>query len=104
MQTIHNLRTKLLGCVLLALCSGSTIAAEARISGKTGDILADSRMIVVRGNYYYVDKQAPIHADWTTAPVTLDELRPRMNIDIRVAPASAGNSLPHIREIWVYAE
>ena len=105
MQTIHNLRMKLVGCLLLALCTGNALAAEdVRISGKTGNIISDSRLIVVNGIHYYVDRQAPIHADEAGAPVTLEQLQPGMAVGIRVSPASGESSVPHIREIWIYTD
>jgi hypothetical protein len=105
MQTIHNLRMKLVGCLLLILCSGNTLAAEEfRMSGKTGDILAGSRLMVVNGNHYYVDRQAPIHADEAGAPMTLEQLQPGMTVGVRVLPGSTENSVPHIKEIWIYTD
>lgn len=105
MQTLNKLRINLAGCLLLALCCGSTMAAdEFRMNGKTGDILAGSRMMVVNGTYYYVDRKAPIHADWTKAPMTLEQIQPGMHVGIQVSPKSADSSLPHIKELWVYAE
>ncbi|MDT8386412.1 MAG: hypothetical protein RQ736_02780 [Thiogranum sp.] len=106
MQIVNNIRFTLLGGLLLLICAGTAAAAvdELRMGGRTGDILSGSRMIVVNDVYYYVDRGAPIHAPWTDSEFTLDQLRPGMNIGISVLPASADNSLPHIKEIWIYLD
>lgn len=106
MQTLNDMRFNLLGGLLLLICTETTAVAadEFRVGGKTGDVLSGSQMMVINDVYYYVDRQAPIHAEWTDSKLTLDQLRPGMNIGVTVLPASADNSLPHIREIWIYAD
>ncbi len=106
MQTLNGIGFNLLGGLLLLICTGTTAAAadEFRVGGKTGDVLSGSRMMVVNDIYYYVDRRAPIHAEGTDSKFTLDQLRPGMNVGISVLPASADNSLPHIKEIWIYLD